>query len=98
MAVHMVAVGVRMAVTVATAGSARRRGERLRAPESGWEVTVRPVIGVRVDMAPMAMGGSRTAGGVHGWQSTRRREGPHLLSRVCNALNRPAAHSRVGRD
>src|SRR4051812_47777153 len=68
MAVSIVAVGVRADVTAATTGSARRRGERLRAPESGWEVAVRPVIGVRVDVAPMAMGGSMTAGGVHGWQ------------------------------
>jgi hypothetical protein len=70
MPVRLAVVGVRVGVTVAASGSARRCGERLRSPESWREVTVRAVMRMHVHMTPVAMGNPMSGGAGHADKAT----------------------------
>jgi hypothetical protein len=65
MPVSLSAVVVRVAVTIAVRSSAPRRGERLRAPESTREVSMRAVVSVNVNVTTVAMASSVSGGAIH---------------------------------
>jgi hypothetical protein len=71
MAGGLAVVAVAVGATIAASDSARWRSDRLRAPESWREVTVRAVMRVRVYMTPMSMGSPASGGAVHADKATR---------------------------
>ena len=98
MTVSLAVVGVAMGVIVAPSEPFRRSTEGLGATETWREVTVRPLVWVRMSATPVAMRTSCSGGAVHPRNGTNARFCFRLKAEVAGARRRAALAPRSVRS